>query len=120
MNRPKSICRQFGCGDLIDYSGYCEAHKREPFKLLDRKKTPQQKSFYSGLSWTNKSISFRMRNPLCKRCESRGLTVAVQMVHHKPDLSYLMSNGLNPYDDQYLEGLCNNCHLEDLRDKRKD
>jgi hypothetical protein len=41
------------------------------------------------------------------------------MVHHNPSREELLAAGLNPFDDKYLETLCNWHHLEELRRKRK-
>ena len=126
MNRPKTVCRHGGCNALsAGFGGYCEAHKaaypaveREPFKQLDRKKTPEQKKFYGSQAWRSTSQNYRAANPLCSRCRDRGIRTKGDMVHHNPPLEKLTERGLNPLDWQYLQTLCNRCHLEDLRAKK--
>jgi len=86
---------------------------------LDTTKTDEDKLFYSGRKWTETSLHHRVIEPLCRRCKSRGLTVEGKMTHHYPSRKELIRRGLNPYDDKYLETLCDNCHLEDLRDMRE-
>jgi hypothetical protein len=114
------ICRKPGCNTLIDKSGYCDMHKKKnvSFRKLDRKKTPEQKKFYSSGAWTKASIRQRTEHPLCERCLERGITQQAEMVHHDPELQELIRRGLNPLNPEYLHSLCNSCHLEDLRAKK--
>jgi len=53
------------------------------------------------------------------RYREQGRVVPVQMVHHNPSVEVLLASGMSPYDDQYLESLCNRCHLAELRGKGK-
>jgi 5-methylcytosine-specific restriction protein A len=122
--RAKSICRKPGCSTLIDAPGYCQRHTTEidsriNFRELDNRKTDEQKKFYSSREWTSASLAHRQSEPLCRRCRADGKIVAADMVHHNPSREELIKRGLNPLDDKYLESLCNNCHLAELRRKRK-
>jgi len=126
-NRPLTPCKKQGCPNLVDNHGYCSAHAhiakeiiREGFAVLDRKKTPERRAFYSSKRWVNTSIEHRRREPLCRRCKANGRIVAAQMVHHNPPVEDLLRDGLSPFDHQYLESLCNDCHLGELRKKRRD
>jgi 5-methylcytosine-specific restriction enzyme A len=125
-SRAMSICKKIGCNALVSKPGYCADHlhlvktdSREHFKRLDDKKTPEQKSFYSRREWTEASLRHRKTEPLCRRCRAKGYIVPVELVHHNPELQYLLDHGLSPYSDQYLESLCFNCHQSELRAKRK-
>ena len=121
--RMKSICKGYGCSVLLSSPGYCDKHKktidaRKHWNDLDTKKTPEEIAFYSSAKWSNTSKNYRKRNPLCENCKKNGKTTAVRLVHHEPDLRYLLANGLNPCDDQYLHSSCNKCHLGELRAKK--
>jgi 5-methylcytosine-specific restriction enzyme A len=124
VNRALRICRKTGCSALVK-SGYCLKHtyiaeeiKKESFSSLDRKKTPEQRAFYSSSLWTECSRLHREREPLCRRCKEKGIVKAAEMVHHNPARDILIARGDSPHDDRFLESLCNNCHLEELRKKK--
>jgi len=122
-NRPYTLCRHPGCSALVERPGYCAAHKndmpdRGGFKRLDERKTDEARAFYASRRWTAASIAHREREPLCRRCKARGQVVPAQMVHHNPPVEILVARGLSPYDDAYLESLCNRCHLAELRAKK--
>jgi 5-methylcytosine-specific restriction protein A len=105
----------------VERPGYCPAHRRgrpSGFDALDRRKTDESRSFYASRRWTEASRRHRQTEPLCRRCRAAGKIVPAQMVHHNPPVEHLLSQGLSPYDDRYLESLCNNCHLEELRKKK--
>ena len=124
--RAYTICKNYKCNELTNiYGGYCtnceaEGHstKRDTFKRLDDNKTDEQRTFYSSSRWTKASKRKRSRDPLCSRCKERGIIHKADLVHHDPELQVLLAQDLNPFDDEYLFSLCNECHLEDLREKK--
>lgn len=121
--RAKSICNYPGCYVLIDRPGYCAKHlfvKKESFKKLEEKKTPEQRKFYSSYAWTKTSKQHRVIEPLCRDCYNTKRVTQGVLVHHNPELKKLWALGLNPLDHQYLETLCFNCHQKHLRKKRVD
>jgi len=115
-SKGKSICKKVGCNALIPKSGYCDDHQDQskPFKVLDERKNPITKKFYSSGKWTKTSRNFRAMpiNALCERCEERGYTQIAEEVHHEPPLLTLLKKGLNPHDHDYLHSLCSKCHGE--------
>ncbi len=120
--RAKSICNYPGCYELISKPGYCKKHlfvKKESFKQLDGKKTPEQKRFYSSYAWTKTSKQHRRIEPLCRECYDAGRIVEGNLVHHTPELQTLWDRGLNPLDHEYLSTICLSCHQKHLRAKRK-
>lgn len=120
MKKAKSICRAVGCGTLINESGFCDQHKhieKDRFKGL--KKAPGSRKFYGGKRWTQTSKSFRRANPLCAECLRNGIRTAVQLVDHVVERNDLIARGDNPYDWQWLEGLCHKCHNRKLRARQK-
>jgi len=122
MNRAKSICRKTNCNTLVDKPGYCESHKylikeyqRASFDSLKRDNV----GFYNTPKWQDTSTRHRHIEPLCRECKQAGRTTLAALVHHDPELSVLLEQGLNPYDDQYLVSLCSNCHNRHLRERMK-
>lgn len=114
-------CRQPGCPELVQ-SGYCSVHNdynpRKHWDKLDQQKDPRLVAFYGSYKWKRTSKLFRIANPLCERCYSRGIIRVSQLSHHDPELTTLLDQGLNPFDWMYLHAICDSCHLEDLRNKR--
>lgn len=114
------------CPALLDEPGYCAKHAidiktntRAAFKSLDDRKTLEYKRFYSSAAWTVASKRHRTIEPLCRSCRANDKIVAGTMVHHTPEYTVLIERGFNPLDDQYLSTLCDECHLAELRAKRK-
>ncbi|MBN1604735.1 MAG: hypothetical protein JW915_24210 [Chitinispirillaceae bacterium] len=125
MQRGFRMCKHPGCPKLVENAGYCEKHmvqhkndSRQNFKALDTKKTPEQKKFYSSAAWTAASLYHRQIEPLCRRCKAQGkIEFRNLAVHHNPSYDFLVSNGLNPLSDKYLETICVKHHMEELRKK---
>ena len=122
MVRAMSICNQFGCNALIPAPGYCDTHKRifvkNKFAVLQEFVNPRCREFYNDPKWKRKSIAYRAAHPICEECNKWERTVKSELVHHYPELLILLDNGLDPYDDRYLQALCHNCHQKHLRQKR--
>lgn len=120
MFSAKKICKRKGCRDFAVKDGYCEEHSGpNRFSLLNATKTTEKGRFYSGRKWTKKSIDYRNSNPFCERCWKRDhKKVLGKLVHHEPELDYLLEHGLDPYNDKYLETLCFPCHQSELNKKK--
>lgn len=119
-HRPLILCRHTGCNTLIAKPGYCDKHivdSRIAFKELDRRKNLLH-DFYNTERWHKTSRDHRVIEPLCRLCKRNGKIVIGSIVHHDPDLSILLSQGLDPCDHQYLQTICGEHHLEELRRRR--
>ena len=119
----KIMCRNPGCSVLVASPGYCAAHKkvekankRKNWERLDLKKTPEQRAFYNSNAWKIVSILFRKENPLCEVCKTNNRIKKSDLVHHEPNLNYLLKNNLDPLKSEYLHSICNPCHLKELRE----
>lgn len=65
--RPKSICRQAGCGAKIDTPGYCDKHLKAKRKDEDdRRGTAQERGYTSA--WTKARAAWLRKYPLCTYC----------------------------------------------------
>jgi 5-methylcytosine-specific restriction protein A len=121
-NRAQFPCRHPGCASLLPRPGFCPAHRpeavRSGFAALEARKTDAARAFYSSKRWTDASLRHRNKEPLCRRCRAAGRIVSAQMVHHNPPVEELVAKGLSPFDERFLESLCNDCHLTELRKKK--
>ena len=119
MKHAKSICRQTNCNALVDSPGYCQEHvylEKDRFKGLER---VDRSGFYSSAAWTKASRAFRKMNPLCAEHQRRGTILKADLVHHTVEVGALKARGENPLSYRWLESLCTDCHLKELR-KRQD
>jgi len=67
--------------------------------------------FYNDTRWRKFSKSYKLRHPLCVRCEERGELTPTQVTDHK--VRYLDSGpgfNLDDLKDEYFEPLCNKDH----------
>ena len=122
--RPLSQCRHAGCSVLVQGRGYCpehthdvEARKRERFEKIDARKTPESKRFYSSAAWQKARALHLSNEPLCRRCKAEGKIRIAGIVHHDPTFEELVSGGLNPLNDEYLESICIKHHQQELSRK---
>ncbi len=80
--RPKSICRQSGCGALIDAPGWCEKHVKARQKAdTARRGTAHERGYTSA--WTKARAHYLRKHPLCVMCKARGLLVEATVVDHQ-------------------------------------
>lgn len=75
--RSKSICRQPGCGKLIDEPGNCVAHQKQ----IEAKRGNASERGY-GHRWRKARETFLRRNPLCVHCIREGMVIAATEVDH--------------------------------------
>ena len=65
--------------------------------------------FYSTNAWSKLSRQFKINNPLCVMCESRGIVRVVKYVDHK--IPILIDYELR-LDVNNLQSLCAKCHAK--------
>ena len=123
--RALKLCNHPGCAQPVPYGQrYCNKHtsvhvsKNERFSTLT-KFQEHRKLVYATTRWTKLSKWFRQQNPLCEVCRKKGLIRPSELVHHEPDVSVLIERGLDPFDEKYLHAICNNCHMSELRKRKK-
>lgn len=80
--RAKSICRQAGCGALIEKPGHCEKHRKaNQVASDDRRGTAHDRGYTSA--WTKARDSYLRSHPLCVHCKTEGRpAIAAQVVDH--------------------------------------
>lgn len=113
-------CARSGCARLVTANRYCVEHSRERgFAALtrqdfDRRRGTRTARGYNN-TWLKASKTFRLKHPLCKRCEEQGrLTSAAVTDHvipHYGDQTLF-------WDESNWQALCKSCH--DAKTARED
>ncbi|TFJ92147.1 HNH endonuclease signature motif containing protein [Lentibacillus salicampi] len=104
-HKPRRPCAEPGCTVLTDES-YCNEHQKNYHKDHDRYRKTSHKRGYDW-NWRKYRLSFLVRNPLCKYCGDRGMTVPAtevdHIVPHRGDRQLF-------WDASNHQGLCKSCH----------
>jgi 5-methylcytosine-specific restriction enzyme A len=79
--RPKSICRQAGCGVLLDMPGFCDKHKKVVRKQSDERRGTAAERGYDS-KWARARVFYLRKHPLCVYCQRAGRTTAANVVDH--------------------------------------
>lgn len=74
---------------------------------------------YNSARWRELRSIKLINNPLCERCEKKGLTVQADDIHHKDSFTkYYGDQRLYvAYDYNNLESLCKKCHQSEHNEK---
>jgi 5-methylcytosine-specific restriction protein A len=62
--------------------------------------------FYNSWPWRKARKAFRLKNPLCKHCDDKGIATAAKVVDH----IIPMKAGGDPLKETNFQSLCNRCH----------
>lgn len=79
--RPKSVCRQAGCGALVDAPGYCAKHVAAMHQSDNERRGTAHERGYTG-AWVKARAFYLRKYPLCVRCQGEGRVVAATVVDH--------------------------------------
>lgn len=102
--KPKSPCSYPGC-PLLTNGRYCEEHKKLTNKHYNKfQRDPKSNKCY-GRAWKRIRDRYIKLHPLCEQCQTNGLLVAAEEVHHIRPLS---KGGEN--ETSNLMSLCKPCH----------
>lgn len=102
---PKRPCTYPGCGELTD-SGRCEAHRRQPWRELDRQRGSASERGYN-VRWRRARQAFLARSPLCAECQRNGRVEAATVVDH---IQPHRGNMALFWDSSNWQSLCKACH----------
>lgn len=82
----------------------CAPYEKAIKRQYDKKRDESpERQFLHSKTWRRIRDYKLSRNPLCERCEKRGLTEPAVLVHHR-DGNELHNHPVN------LEAVCNPCH----------
>lgn len=102
--KPKRPCSFPGCPRLTD-GRFCEEHAKQENRRYEKyDRSPEVKKRY-GRVWKRIRDRYVSRHPLCELCQSKGILVPAEEVHHKVPLS---EGGT--HDEDNLISLCKSCH----------
>lgn len=79
--RPKSICRQPGCGALIDAPGWCATHAKAKQQQDARERGTAHERGYTS-AWTRARTAYLRKHPLCVYCQREGRLTEATVVDH--------------------------------------
>ena len=102
-------CRHVGCRAVVLSPGFCDAHRRESFKIQKQSVTEdyrERNRFYQRKAWKDARSAQLMREPLCRACGVSGYVVAAAVVDHV----VAIADGGAEYDFGNLQSLCASCH----------
>ncbi len=69
--RAKSICRQAGCGTLIDKPGHCDKHRKaNQVADAEQRGTAHERGYTSA--WSKARAAYLRAHPLCVGCAKEG------------------------------------------------
>jgi 5-methylcytosine-specific restriction protein A len=113
---PRRPCNAPGCAALVADGAYCERHRRERSRAIDRARGSARARGYDA-RWERARRVYLAAYPLCVRCEATGRVEAASVVDHvrphKGDQAMF-------WDQANWQALCKRCHdsktaLEDGR-----
>ncbi|MRV72551.1 HNH endonuclease [Duganella sp. FT92W] len=79
--RPKCLCRQRGCGELLDQPGYCSKHSLDRSKADREQRGSAAERGYDN-AWAKARAAYLAKHPLCVTCCKEGRSVAATVVDH--------------------------------------
>lgn len=82
---------------------------------------PEIAKKYKSARWKKLRIMKLALNPLCERCQAKGISNSAYIIHHKEyitDKNYKDDNIF--FDINNLESLCQGCHNEEHFGKQED
>lgn len=95
----RHICRQPGCGALIENKGgYCSRHRTE----YERQRGSASKRGYDA-RWRKARLEFLKENPICNDCKDELATLVDHIIPHKGSREIF-------WDEDNWQGLCASCH----------
>lgn len=101
-------CRYPGCAQVLATPGYCAQHQSQVHRDYGRARRgfDTELGFYQSPRWRNTRAAVLRDNPLCARCESKGLLQPAKVVDHIVPVKA----GGERYDRANLQSLCVPCH----------
>ena len=103
-------CRKPGCPEYQERDGFCNEHAKVEQRRYDKQRGTRKERGYTETWLKVRRMKFS-RNPICERCDKKGITEPTRIVHHV---------NRDPRDNrrENLESLCIPCHNEEHKEER--
>ena len=102
---PKN-CATSGCTQST-YGRWCEAHRKESYKVKSLNYDKEYKKWYSTKAWRNTRADVLALEPMCRTCSAMGINnVATDVDHVIPH----EGNDSLFWDRANMQPLCHRCH----------
>ncbi len=108
--KPRRACNWPNCNELVAIGRFCEHHAKEAAKKYEAYRETATVRGYDS-RWNKVRDIKANKTPLCERCEAKGLTVLLDVVHHR-------DRNTRNLREENLESLCNACHDVEHKDER--
>lgn len=119
--RPKSICRQAGCGVTIAAPGYCDKHLKATRQEQDERRGTAAERGYTN-AWTKARAAWLRKYPLCGYCMRANRVQAASVVDHI--IAHRLKQAIDSGDAAWIarakalfwdsehnwQSLCGHCH----------
>ena len=74
---------------------------------------PHLHHYYLAPRWRAvRRVVFERAGHACERCREAGRIGPAMIVHHVPELETLLAEGKDPYEPQFLQAVCRQCHAD--------
>lgn len=101
-------CRYPGCAQVLNVPGYCDAHRSLMHRDYGRarREFDAEVGFYRTARWRNTRVAVLRDNPLCCKCQSKGILKLATVVDHITPIK----QGGERFERSNLQSLCVPCH----------
>lgn len=101
-------CRYPGCAAVVATPGFCDAHRPLIYRDYGRARRgfDAEVGFYQSARWRNARAAVLRDNPLCCRCQAKGVLQPAKVVDHIVAIKL----GGERFERANLQSLCVPCH----------
>lgn len=101
-------CRYPGCAQVLNVPGYCTNHQPQVHREYGRARRgfDTELGFYQSARWRNTRAAVLRDNPLCCRCQAKGVLQPAKVVDHIVPVKL----GGERFERANLQSLCVPCH----------
>jgi 5-methylcytosine-specific restriction protein A len=101
---------------VTDRGGFCDAHRRETFRVQKQVATEDYKErnrFYQRAAWKRLRARHLQIEPMCRKCRQKGGLVEASHVDHI--IPFQSVDDPLALDENNLQSLCHSCHSAKTR-----
>jgi 5-methylcytosine-specific restriction protein A len=104
----KYMCREAGCGLLLDKPGYCDKHRHAKAEGHTRPfENAKRSNYYGSYRWRSLTAKVIRETPYCEICGAAKRDGVILEVHHREPPR---GDEGKFYDENNLQVLCRSCH----------